>query len=183
MNTIIGSPCVSMLVYAHACPKPCIHILVHACTYLFIKNAHTSFQYAYSYSQVFACMFGFANSFIPSCILTLFHHTLVFVNFKVILLLLVGAIWLPSWSGSGLRPWWGCPASRCSRLVILRVLPAGCWCRHWLRGVGILPTPSTLLVGRWPWLPMIFVGWPSWKPTVLLSASRACQGQHLVKSY
>ena len=40
-----------------------------------------------------------------------------------------------------------------------RGLPVLSWHRPWLRGGGILPTPSTLLAGRWPSLLMTSTAW------------------------
>ena len=46
-----------------------------------------------------------------------------------------------------------------SSVCCRRPLPVPFWCGPWSRGGGILFTISILLIGRWRWLLMTFIGW------------------------
>ena len=130
-------------------------------------HARTLHMYAWAYVRMLALKnlnFHYFDLFSPMSLSRGNSHVLFSYFCRSHPLFQVGVALVTSLLGTGpwlmtQRPWCAQPALSPSSVCFRRVLLVPSWCSRWLRGGGTLPTPSTLLRGRWQWLPMISIRW------------------------
>lgn len=97
----------------------------------------------------------------PNAILTPFFHP--FIEFAPFLGREAPTVWRHGIRSllQKQRPIFVQQASSWLSIYYYRGLPVPLYCRLWLRGGGILPTSSSMLIGKWLWLSMTSTTWPA----------------------